>query len=213
MKYPPAPLTPFLAALLCIRRRIHILSEPEPKGLDRLTPSTSVACSLLKSLASLFPPRFLYFQSLAVSFRKTPGRVGYCVPLRRLRALRACPLWRVSALSFAVLESVLVFKNLQVAPSTPSICIPRVFMHLQIPFSATRVFSQTSALPPSFPLLSPLATRLPRAEPRGTRHSSLATSLCLGVDPMLDVRLKDTQRDGALLQDGVVEGADVEFGA
>src|SRR5216684_6131935 len=39
-------------------------------------------------------------------------------------------------------------------------------------------------------------------------------SVCgLGVGPMLDMRLEDAQRDGALLQDGVVKGADVEFGA
>src|SRR6266404_4767358 len=46
-----------------------------------------------------------------------------------------------------------------------------------------------------------------------TRHSSLATSLCsLGVDPMLDMRLEEAQRHGALLQDGIVEGAYVELG-
>jgi hypothetical protein len=146
MKYPPAPLTPFLASPPRIQRRTHILNEQRDlKDLDP-TLSASITCRLLKSLAALFPSRFLYFQSFAASFRKTPGGVGYCVPLRHLRVLR------VSALSFAVLESVLVFKKLQVAPSTPSICIPRVFMHLQILFFATRVFSKTSALPPSFSL-------------------------------------------------------------
>ena len=47
MKYPPAPLTPFLASLLCIRRRTHILSEQrEPKDLNQLSASTAIACSL-----------------------------------------------------------------------------------------------------------------------------------------------------------------------
>src|SRR6202158_527063 len=42
---------------------------------------------------------------------------------------------------------------------------------------------------------------------------SAGVSACsLGVEPMLDMRLKEAQRHGALLQDGVVEGADVEFG-
>src|ERR1700730_8996979 len=35
-------------------------------------------------------------------------------------------------------------------PSISSICIPCVFIHLQIAFFATRLFSKTSALPPSF---------------------------------------------------------------
>src|SRR5260370_13975446 len=43
--------------------------------------------------------------------------------------------------------------------------------------------------------------------------SRVASIRGLGVDPMLDMRLEETQRDRALLQDGVVEGAAVEFGA
>ena len=35
----------------------------------------------------------------------------------------------------------------------------------------------------------------------------------LGADPMLDVRLQQAQRDRALLQDGVVEGAHVKLAA
>ena len=35
----------------------------------------------------------------------------------------------------------------------------------------------------------------------------------LGVDPLPDMRLEEAQGHGALLQDGVVEGADVELGA
>src|SRR5258708_1719336 len=77
MKYPPAALTPFLASLLCIRRRMHILSEQrEPKDLDQLSAHTSIACALLNSLASLFPLALVCFQSFADSFGKTPGVWG-----------------------------------------------------------------------------------------------------------------------------------------
>jgi hypothetical protein len=76
MKYSPAPLTPFLAAL-CIRRRMPILNEQrERKDLDPLTLSTSIACALLNSLAALFATPLICFQSLADSFAKIPG-VGY----------------------------------------------------------------------------------------------------------------------------------------
>src|SRR5260370_19217665 len=77
MKYRLAALTPFLATLLCIRRRMHILSEQrEPKDLDQLSAHTSIACALLNSLASLFPLALVCFQSFADSFGKTPGGGG-----------------------------------------------------------------------------------------------------------------------------------------
>jgi hypothetical protein len=76
MKYPSAPLTPFLAPLPCIRPGTHILSERDPKDPDRLTPGTSITCRLLNPLGSLFASRFLYFQSFAASFSKTPGVWG-----------------------------------------------------------------------------------------------------------------------------------------
>jgi hypothetical protein len=83
MKYPPAPLTPFLASPLCIRRRMHILTEQRELKDHRPTLSASIACRLLvtlslegQSLASLFPSPFLYFQAFAASFRKTPGVWG-----------------------------------------------------------------------------------------------------------------------------------------
>src|SRR5216684_8399516 len=77
MKYPTSPLSPFLAALLCIRRRMRILSEQrEPKGLDQLSARTPIACALLNSLASLFPLALVCFQSFADSFGKTPGGGG-----------------------------------------------------------------------------------------------------------------------------------------
>jgi len=73
MKYPPAPLTPFFASLLCIRRRTHILSEPREPEDDQLTTAASIACALLNSLVALFSAPVLYFQWLAASFHKTPG--------------------------------------------------------------------------------------------------------------------------------------------
>jgi len=76
MKYPPARLTPFLASPPRIRRRTHIPNEPRELKDHQPTLSASIVCRLLKSLASLFPTRFLYFQSLAASFRKTPGVWG-----------------------------------------------------------------------------------------------------------------------------------------
>src|ERR1700739_2302682 len=82
MKYPPAPLTPFLAAL-CIRRTMRILSEQrERKDLDPLTLSTSIPCALLNSLASLFATPLVCFQSLAASFAKIPGVGGSQTALR-----------------------------------------------------------------------------------------------------------------------------------
>ncbi len=77
MKYPPAALTPFLAALLCIRRRMRILREQrQPKGLDQLSAHASIACGLLNSLLALFSAPVLYFQWLAHSSAKTPGVWG-----------------------------------------------------------------------------------------------------------------------------------------
>src|SRR6266404_8651662 len=76
MKYPPAPLTPFLASPPRIERRTHILNEQRELKDYQPTLSASIACRLLKSLASLFAPRILCFQRLAASFRKTPGGGG-----------------------------------------------------------------------------------------------------------------------------------------
>jgi hypothetical protein len=76
MKYPPAPLTPFLASPPRIRRRTLIPNEQRELKDHQPTLSASIACRLLKSLASLFVPRILCFQRLAASFAKIPG-VGY----------------------------------------------------------------------------------------------------------------------------------------
>jgi len=73
MKYPPAPLTPFLASPPRIGRRTHIPNEPRELKDHQPTLSASIACRLLKSLASLFAPRILCFQRLAASFAKIPG--------------------------------------------------------------------------------------------------------------------------------------------
>src|SRR5260370_18734273 len=74
MKYPASLLTPFLATLsqdvpLGSRRhpRVSILST-------LLSACASIACALLKSLASLFVTPFLYFQSVADC--KKPGGGG-----------------------------------------------------------------------------------------------------------------------------------------
>jgi len=95
MKYPPAPLTPFLASPPRIRRRTHILNEQRELKDHQPTLSDSIACRLLNSLASLFSTPFLYFQSLAASFRKTPGvwstvfgAYAFSTPARRRGSLR-----------------------------------------------------------------------------------------------------------------------------
>src|SRR5882762_9672018 len=73
-------------------------------------PVFSDSCGLFFSLGALFDVRLVCFQYLADSFCKTPGGG---VPLRHLRALRACPFYRrVSALSFAAFLSPLCFHGL-----------------------------------------------------------------------------------------------------
>src|SRR5882762_3110154 len=73
-------------------------------------PVFSDSCGLFFSLGALFDVRLVCFQYLADSLCKTPGGG---VPLRHLRALRACPLFRrASALSFAVILSPLCFHGL-----------------------------------------------------------------------------------------------------
>jgi hypothetical protein len=55
---------------------MHILNEQRELKDHQPTLSASIACRLLKSLASLFASRFLYFQSFAASFHKTRGVWG-----------------------------------------------------------------------------------------------------------------------------------------
>jgi hypothetical protein len=171
MKYPASHLTPFLAPLPENLHRLHIdrsqIYPTPPKVNSSLSYCSKLFFTL--SLEGFVAKKVNFFgiKQIQTLSQRTPG-VGCGVPLRHLRVLR------VSALSFAVLASVLVIKNLRITPSTPSICIPCVFTHLQIPFFATRVFSQTSALPPSFSLF--VATRLPRAEPGAIRRFSVMLS-------------------------------------
>ncbi len=75
MKYPPAPLTPFLAALLCIRRRAHIPSEQrEPKDLNQLSASTTTACSLFAlSLLRFRPSACLFSTAYSLFCKNTRG--------------------------------------------------------------------------------------------------------------------------------------------
>ena len=73
MKYPPAPLTPFLAALPQNARpslRCHRLVAKTRKPRSSVS---STACPLLNSPAPLLATPPLSFQSLTASFLKTPG--------------------------------------------------------------------------------------------------------------------------------------------
>jgi hypothetical protein len=146
MKYPPAPLTPFLASLLCIRRRI---AHPERARAEGSRSTNSQHLNILHALElscrSFYNSSRLFSIVCSLFFPKHRGG-GTSAP-RRVLCARP-PQW--VTLSFAVVASVLVFNNLQIAPSTPSVCIPHIFIHLQIAFFATHVFSQTSALPPVF---------------------------------------------------------------
>jgi|ERR1700687_5057469 len=81
MKYPPAPLTPFSATLPqspALPSRSHSLIS---RTAQALSVCTTIACSLLKSLGSLFASPVLCFQWLAASFHKTPGGGGYPLPI------------------------------------------------------------------------------------------------------------------------------------
>jgi hypothetical protein len=64
-----------------------------PCPTPALTLGPSIACRLLKSLASLFATRALCFQQLAASFCKTPGVGGYLCDNSALSAslYPACP--------------------------------------------------------------------------------------------------------------------------
>src|SRR5882762_5999382 len=97
MKYPPAPLTPFLASPPRIRRRTHIPNEQRELKDHQPTLSASIACRLLKSLASLFALRILCFQRLAASFAKIPG--GWGTPAAIPRCLPGAPFERGSSIS------------------------------------------------------------------------------------------------------------------
>jgi hypothetical protein len=127
MKYPPALLTPFLAALpskapISFHYRSLISHQGTP-----LSAYASIACSLLNSLASLFATPFLYFQSFADSFVKTGG-VG--VPCTFFSFTPSA--FREGQLHFC---PAFVFKNLQI-PLRACPHRPLFFMHLQISWRA-----------------------------------------------------------------------------
>jgi hypothetical protein len=71
MKYLPAPLTPFVASLLCIRRRTHILIEHrEPKYLNQLSANTTAACGLFALSLQRFRPLACLFSTACSLFCK-----------------------------------------------------------------------------------------------------------------------------------------------
>ena len=78
MKYPPAPLTPFLAALPQNpphRFRPHSLV---PRTAKALSAHSSIACALFELSCRSFFNAALCFQSLAHSFAKHRGGVLFC---------------------------------------------------------------------------------------------------------------------------------------
>ena len=159
MKYPPAPLTPFLAALpqkapISFRSRSLISQQGTP-----LSAHASIACSLLNSLASLFATPSLYFQSFADSFVKTPGGGVPCANFPPLvypeRSSRGATPFLLA----------FVFKNLQIPPSISSINMPPPFQTVTNP-SPRKLFRFTFiqipggvTLPGALFLVSPLVTR------------------------------------------------------
>src|SRR5882762_7946093 len=95
-------------------------------------PVFSDSCGLFFSLGALFDVRLVCFQYLADSFCKTPGGG---VPLRHLRALRACPFFRrASSLSLAFFCRPSIFIHLQIPPRRVSICNILCFHALTNPF-------------------------------------------------------------------------------
>jgi hypothetical protein len=159
MKYPPAPLTPFLAALLCIRRRMHTLNEQrELKGFDPLTLSTSISCALLNSLASLFASPLVCYQSFAASFFKTPGWGYSATPPRSPRLAAVAGL----CIIIAVVGSVPRFQELTSCSLPPIDLHPARFHALMnCFFRNSRVFTNFCVAPWFFDFSrhSPLVTR------------------------------------------------------
>jgi hypothetical protein len=150
MKYPPASLTPFLATLLCIRRKMHILSEPSEPKHDQPSARASIACALLNSLVALFSAPVLSFQWLAHSFAETPGvgvsrSDGWTLGGRRRRL----------PMPETVLRAARVGSPSATPPRSLRLCgiICRgsgrsfVFITLQIPLRTTSFFSHRYKMP------------------------------------------------------------------
>src|SRR5579859_6033955 len=112
MNYPASHLTPFLPA--------HPVNAPFASGHQSLVPHTakllnthgSIACSLLKSLGSLFAHAFLCFQSFADSFCKIGG-VGYPPP----QPSRILDPWSPGGLRIPKAFSVLSVPPWQIPPA------------------------------------------------------------------------------------------------
>jgi hypothetical protein len=80
MKYPPAPLTPFLVSLLCIRQRTHILSEQrEPEDLNQLSARTTTPCRLFALSLQRFRPLACLFSTACSLFCKNTRGGGISV--------------------------------------------------------------------------------------------------------------------------------------
>src|SRR5712672_3508877 len=76
MKYPPAPLTPFLASPLGIRRRTHIPNEQRELKDHQPTLSDSIACRLLKiSCLSFCTSHPLFSKACSLFCQNTGGGV------------------------------------------------------------------------------------------------------------------------------------------
>ena len=166
MKYPASPLTPFLATLPCIRRRMRILREQrQPKGLDQLSAHTSIACALLNSLLALFSAPVLSFQWLAHSFAKTPGVGVSRTVLRATRVGRpsATPprSLRLCGIICSGLGRSFVFITLQIPPFPASINMPRLFTKLQIPPPANSFFSHRYKTAGCHPIRTPKPSQRP----------------------------------------------------
>jgi hypothetical protein len=87
MKYPPAPLTPFVASLLCIRRRTHIpIEHREPKYLNQLSANTTMACSLFPLSLHRFRPLACLFSTACSLFCKNTRGGG--IPVRLVASRR-----------------------------------------------------------------------------------------------------------------------------
>jgi hypothetical protein len=132
---------------------MHILTEQRDlKDLDP-TLSASIACRLLKSLASLFPSPFLYFQSFAASFRETPGVWG-TVFLCDTSAFSASLRRHFQFLSRSL------FSRTYELPPTRHRFAPRAFSGTyKLHFPQLPYFQNYLRCPLVFRFFSPLATR------------------------------------------------------
>jgi hypothetical protein len=123
------------------------------RHLDHPPRSKSFPCILLQPLCALFSSAALSFQSLAASFRKTPG-VGVPVNIHPFLSTTSRLFFGASCNDSTGLQPLgfnLGFRPVLCAPVVSPICSPFVFMILRIAFPATPFFSQPSALPGGVP--------------------------------------------------------------